>query len=87
MVKYLEEINITLLMIGTCSLQPVHGAFSKGVKKFFQCTFQDISSSEKYKTGSFNMNDFFQDVHFFFKCSSARREDFCFIGHHNWCHR
>ena len=77
MSKYLEEMNTRFLLIGTCSLHPVHSAFSKGVKKFFQCTFkEDISSSEKDKTGSFNMDDFFQDLHFFFKRSRARREDY-----------
>jgi len=74
MAKYLEEMNTTFLMIGTCSLHPVHSAFSKGVKKLFKCTFKDISSSEKEKTGSYNMDDFFQDMHFFSKRSSARRE-------------
>ena len=32
MAKYLEEMNTTFLMIGTCSLHPVHSAFSKGIK-------------------------------------------------------
>ena len=32
MAKYLEEMNTTFLMIGTCSLHPVHSAFSKSIK-------------------------------------------------------
>ena len=80
MTKYLEENNTTILMIITCSLDPVHSAFPKGIKKFIQCTFQDISSSEKEKTGSFNIDDFFQDLHFFFKRLSARHEDYASLA-------
>ena len=76
MVQRLEERGDKFLQIGTCSLHPVHSAFSKAVTKFFQCSFKDISSSEKDKIGSFNLDDFFQDLHFFFKRSSARREDY-----------
>ena len=59
---------------------PVHSALAKGIKKFFQCAYQDISDSEKDKTASFNMNNFFQDLRFFFKCSSARREDYALLA-------
>ena len=57
-----------------------HMLISKGIEKFFQCTFQDISANEKDETGSFNMDDFFQDMHFFFKCSSARHEDYTLLA-------
>ena len=39
MAKYLQEMNTTFLVIGTWSLHPVYSSFSKGLKKFFQCTF------------------------------------------------
>ena len=32
--------------------------------------------SREEKTGSFDMNDLFQDLHFIFKRSGARREDY-----------
>ena len=80
MVKCLEEMNTSFLMIGTCSLHSVHSTSAKGIKKLFQCTFQDISASKKDKTGSFNMNNFFQDLHFFFKYLSARREDYALLA-------
>ena len=66
MAKYLKEMKTIILMIGTCSFYLVDSAFSKGTKKVFYCTFQDIFSSEKDQRGSFNMDNFFQDLHFFF---------------------
>ena len=80
MAKYVEEMNPTFLMIGTCSQHSVHSAFSKGIEKFFQCTFQDISASEKDKTGSLIWTTFFKTCLFFFKCSSARREDYTLLA-------
>ena len=80
MVKYLEEMNTSFLMTGTCSLHSAHSASVKGIKKLLQGTFREISASKTDKTGSFNMNNFFQDLHFFFKYSSARREDYALLA-------
>ena len=78
MKKHLEEFNQFFLQIGTCSLHPVHTAFANGVKKLFKCEFviQAATDTSEEKKGSFDMDEFFHDLHFFFKRSSARREDY-----------
>lgn len=49
----------TILDIGTCSLHPIHTAFSYGLNAI-----------------DFDYDKFAQDLHLFFKYSSALREDF-----------
>ena len=68
----LESINTSFLRIGTCSLHPTHIAFRKGIKSLYSNTIN--ISGEKEST--FDLDDFFNDLHFFFKLSSARREDY-----------
>ena len=68
----LESINTSFLRIGTCSLHPTHTAFRKGIKSLYSNTIN--ISGEKEST--FDLDDFFNDLHFFFKLSSARREDY-----------
>ena len=51
----------------------MHSAVQKGIKNF-QGRIQ-VSSGITGKNGSFDRDDFFQDVYFFFKISSAKRED------------
>ena len=68
----LESINTSFLRIGTSSLHPTHTAFRKGIKSLYSNTIN--ISGEKEST--FDLDDFFNDLHFFFKLSSARREDY-----------
>ena len=68
----LESINTSFLRIGTCSLHPTHIAFRKGIKSLYSNTIN--ISGEKEPT--FNLDDFFNNLHFFFKLSSARQEDY-----------
>lgn len=57
--KELQDLHgKQILKIGTCSLHPVHTAFTKGLKEL-----------------NFDFNRLACDLHFFFKYSSARRED------------
>ena len=67
----LSQSNTGFLKLGSCSLHPVHTAFANGIKKLFVCY---ITVGEK--TTKFDLDDFFQDLHFFFKKSAARREDY-----------
>ena len=85
----LQEINTSFLKIGSCSLHPVHGAFEKGVKAFYVGVVpltekeKAAMAADKEKTikpKTFDMDDFFQDIHFFFKLSSARREDYASLS-------
>ena len=64
MLQHLKDEDTTFLQLGTCSLHPVHTAFSKGVKALFKCEVT-ISEEEKKKV-NFDLDDFFQDLHFFF---------------------
>ena len=57
----LDEMGTFFLRLGSCSLHPTHTAFRKGIKKLHQCV---------------DIDEFFTDIHFFFKLSSARREDY-----------
>ena len=68
----LESINTSFLRIGTCSLHPTHIAFRKGIKSLYSNTIN--ISGEKEST--FDLDDFFNDLHFFFKLASAKREDY-----------
>ena len=68
----LESINTSFLRIGTCSLHPTHTAFRKGIKSLYSNTVN--LSGEKEST--FDLDQFFTDLHFFFKLLSARREDY-----------
>ena len=76
----LAEVNTSFLKIGSCSLHPVHGAFQKGIKQLYEgvipvVTTESNKDSNKQK-GTFDIDDFFTDIHFFFKLSSARRQDY-----------
>ena len=85
MMTYLEEEKTSFLKLGSCSLHPVHNAFQDGVKKVYQGVVP-LTENEKEKLAknkdlvikpkTFDIDDFFCDVHFFFKLSSARREDY-----------
>ena len=68
----LESINTSFLRIGTCSLHPTHIAFRKGIKSLYSNTIN--ISGEKEST--FDLDDFFNYLHFFFKLSNARRENY-----------
>ena len=76
MATRLAETNNRFLKLGSCSLHPVHTAFANGIKTLFQCSITLEDKDGKQKETNFNLDDFFQDVHFFFKLSSARREDY-----------
>ena len=84
--KLLEEgSDSTFLKIGSCSLHPVHGAFQKGIKELYvgvlpltQKEKEELAKDNNLviKAKTFDIDDFFCDLHFFFKLSSARREDY-----------
>ena len=54
----------------------MHSAFQKGIKKLFHGTIEATSETSDKNQGRFDLDDFFQDIHFFFKLSSTRREDY-----------
>ena len=62
---HLEEMGITFLRIGSCFLHPTHAVFWKDMKKFYG---GKINAKESQH---FDLNDFFSDIHFFFKLLSA----------------
>ena len=68
----LTEMDTSFLRLGSCSMHPTHTAFRKGIKKLYHCTVNSHSQHEQ----SFDLDDYFTDIHFFFKLSSARREDY-----------
>ena len=68
----LESINTSFLRIGTCSLHLTHTVFRKDIKSLYSNTI-NISGE---KESAFDLDDFFNDLHFFFKLSSARLEDY-----------
>ena len=70
--SHLQSINTSFLRIGTSSVHPTHIPFRKGIKSLYSNTIN--ISGEKEST--FDLDDFFNDLHFFFKLSSARREDY-----------
>ena len=67
----LESIN-TSLRIGTCSLHTIHTAFRKYIMSLYSNTV-NISGG---KESTFDLHDFFKDLNFFFKLSSARWENY-----------
>lgn len=58
--KLQDDIKSDILKLGTCSLHHVHNAFRAGLKKL----------------SSFDVDLFINDASYFFKLSSARREDY-----------
>ena len=78
----LPEVDTSFLKLGTCSLHPVHPAFQKGIKQLFQGQVPSATSNSENsgelpkKKGTLDLDDFFTDIHSFFKLSSARLEDY-----------
>ena len=78
-------MNTSFLKLGSCSLHPIHSAFQKGVKQLFQRQVLSATSNSEgsgalpKKKGTFDQEDFFTDIHSFFKLSSTRREDCTFL--------
>ena len=64
--------NVSLLYENKVELHPTHTAFRKGIKSLYSNTVN--LSGEKEST--FDLDQFFTDLHFFFKLLSARREDY-----------
>ena len=63
LLEELENSNISkFITIGSCALHTVNNAFGKGLKQL--------------KAAEIDLDQFAIDLHFFFKLSSARREDF-----------
>ena len=52
-------------------MHPTHTAFQKGIKILY---LNNINVSGE-KESTFDLDDFFNYLHFFFKLSSARQED------------
>ena len=65
-----ESIKTSFLRIGTCLL-PTHTAFRKVIKSLYWNTV-NISGEQELP---FDLDGFFNGLHFFFKLSSARQED------------
>ena len=57
----LESINTSFLRIGTYSLHPTHIAFRKGIKSLYSNTIYIPGEKES----TFDLDDFFKDLHFF----------------------
>ena len=72
----LDQTNSSFLRIGTCSLHPTHTAFRKGIKKLY---FNTSDTTYENESPTFDLDELFNDFHFFFKLSSARREDYASI--------
>ena len=68
----LESINTSFLRIGTCSLHTIHTAF----RKYIMSLFSNIVNISGRKESTFDLHDFFNDLNFFFKLSSARWESY-----------
>ena len=68
----LESINTSFLRIGTFSLHPTHTAFRKSINSLYLNTIN--ISGEKESTFD-HLGDFFNNLHFLFKLSSAKWED------------
>ena len=64
--------NVSLLYENKLELHPTDTAFWKGINSFYSNTVN--ISGEKEST--FDLDDFFTDLHFFFKLLSARWEDY-----------
>ena len=69
----LESINTSFLRIGTFSLHPTHTAFRKSINSLYLNTIN--ISGEKESTFD-HLGDFFNNLHFLFKLSSAKWEDY-----------
>ena len=75
-------MNPSFRKLGSCSLHLIHSAFQKGIKQLFQGQVPSATSNSEgsgelpKKKGTFDLDDFFIDIHSFFKLSSARREDY-----------
>ena len=75
-------MDTSFLKLRSCSLHPVHSAFQKGIKQLFQgqvpsaTSNSDGSGELPKKKETFDLDNFFTDIHSFFKLSSARREDY-----------
>ena len=74
--SHLQSINTSFLRIGTSSVHPTHIPFRKGIKSLYSNTIN--ISGEKEST--FDLDDFFNDLHFFFKLASAKREYYASYG-------
>ena len=78
----LSEVDTSFLKLGSCPLHPVHSAFQKEIKQLFQRQFPSETSNSEgsgelpKKKGTFDLDDFFTDIHSFFKLSSTRHEDY-----------
>ena len=70
------------LKLGSYSLHLVHTAFKRGIKQLCEGKIPELDmkgakeTNTKHKT--FDLDDIFNDLHFFFKLSSARREDYAY---------
>ena len=75
-------MNPSLLKLGSYSLHLIHSAFHKGIKQLFQEQVPSATSNSEgsgelpKKNETFDLDDFFTDIHSFFKLSSARCEDY-----------
>ena len=65
----LESIDTSFLRIGTCSLHPTDAAFRKGL-------YSNTINVSGEKESTFDLDDFFNYLYFFFALSSARRADY-----------
>ena len=78
----LSEVDTSFLKLGSCSLYPVHSAFQKGFKQLFQGQVPSATPNSEgsgelpKKKGTFDLDNFFTDIHSFFKLSSAGCEDY-----------
>ena len=75
-------MNPSFRKLGSCSLHLIHSAFQKGIKQLFQGQVPSATSNSEgsgelpKKNETFDLDDFFTDIHSFFKLSSARCEDY-----------
>ena len=82
LMQKLSEVDTSFLKLGSCLLHPVHSAFQKGIKQLFQGQVPSATSNGEgsgelpKKKGTFDLDDFFTDIHSFFKLSSTRRGDY-----------
>ena len=78
----LSEMDKSFFKLGSGSLHPVHSAFQNGIKQLFQGQVPSATSNSEgsgelpKKKGTFDLDNFFADIHSFFELSGARREDY-----------
>ena len=78
----LSEVDTFFLKLGSYSRHPVHSAFQRGIRQLFLGQVPSATSNSEgsgglpQKRGTFDLDDFFTDIHSFFRLSSARREDY-----------